>query len=180
MSDRVGDMVRDPYKALGVSRDASEEEIRKAYRGLARRHHPDANPQDSQAEERFKELQRAYEVLKEAGKRSECGRRNRGPSREARAKSRPARTSRGEFRVDLADLFSSNRFQGRQTFGKEEMFRALKLLGMEGLASRVRVGTVAVEIDFGPRHFSGAKSGEGSSIRLFPDEIRKPSKPPKW
>ena len=54
---------RDYYEVLGVSRDASEAEIKKAYRRLARDHHPDVNAHDSGAEERFKELTEAYEVL---------------------------------------------------------------------------------------------------------------------
>jgi molecular chaperone DnaJ len=54
---------RDYYEVLGLSRGASETEIKKAYRRLARDHHPDANPDDPGAEERFKELTEAYEVL---------------------------------------------------------------------------------------------------------------------
>ncbi|MBD0357780.1 MAG: molecular chaperone DnaJ [Rubrobacter sp.] len=54
---------RDYYEVLGLPREASEGEIKKAYRRLARDHHPDANPDDSGAEERFKELTEAYEVL---------------------------------------------------------------------------------------------------------------------
>ena len=54
---------RDYYEVLGLSREVSETEIKKAYRRLAREHHPDANPDDPGAEERFKELTEAYEVL---------------------------------------------------------------------------------------------------------------------
>lgn len=54
---------RDYYEVLGLPREASEQEIKKAYRRLARDHHPDANPDDHGAEERFKELTEAYEVL---------------------------------------------------------------------------------------------------------------------
>ena len=62
---------KDPYKALGLSREASQEDIRKAHRKLVRKYHPDANSQDPRAEERFKEVQRAYEVLSDEKKRRE-------------------------------------------------------------------------------------------------------------
>ncbi len=61
---------RDFYGVVGVSRDASPEEIKKAYRKLARELHPDRNPDDKQAEERFKELSAAYTVLSDEEKRS--------------------------------------------------------------------------------------------------------------
>jgi molecular chaperone DnaJ len=59
----------DFYDTLGVKKGASEEEVKKAYRKLARKYHPDANPDDSGAEERFKEIQEAYSVLSEPEKR---------------------------------------------------------------------------------------------------------------
>ncbi|RLI67673.1 molecular chaperone DnaJ, partial [Candidatus Heimdallarchaeota archaeon] len=54
---------RDPYEVLGVSRNATADEIKKAYRKLARKYHPDANPGDNQAAERFKEVSEAYSIL---------------------------------------------------------------------------------------------------------------------
>jgi molecular chaperone DnaJ len=60
---------RDYYEVLGVARDASPEEIKRAYRKLAQQHHPDKNAGDPSAEERFKEISEAYEVLSSADKR---------------------------------------------------------------------------------------------------------------
>lgn len=63
-------MQRDPYEVLGVSRDASAEEIKRAYRRLAHRYHPDRNPGDRESEERFKEVKAAYELLSDPERRS--------------------------------------------------------------------------------------------------------------
>ena len=63
--------VKDYYQVLGVSEKATDEEIKKAYRKLAREHHPDKNPDAPEAEERFKEVQEAYDVLSDKQKRKE-------------------------------------------------------------------------------------------------------------
>lgn len=61
---------RDYYEVLGVQRGASEDEIKKAYRGLAKKYHPDLNPGDKEAEAKFKEVNEAYEVLSDQDKRA--------------------------------------------------------------------------------------------------------------
>ena len=63
-------MERNPYEVLGVAQDASDEEIKKAYRKLALEHHPDKNPDDAASEARFKEAAAAYELLSDPGKRA--------------------------------------------------------------------------------------------------------------
>jgi DnaJ-class molecular chaperone len=61
--------VRDPYDTLGVPRNASPEAIKKAYRKLARQHHPDSSPDNPKSEDRFKDLATAYDILSDAKKR---------------------------------------------------------------------------------------------------------------
>lgn len=96
--------MEDLYATLGVSRTASTEEIRKAYRTLARKHHPDANPGDAKAEERFKEISHAHDVLSGEESRREydvslaMGRR--------RPPGAGAPGGAGETFGDFADMFS--------------------------------------------------------------------------
>ena len=61
--------IEDYYQVLNVKRDASLDEIKKAYRKMARKYHPDVNPGDKQSEERFKKISQAYDVLSDPKKR---------------------------------------------------------------------------------------------------------------
>ncbi len=95
-------MAGDHYQVLGVGRGASAEEIKKAYRKLAREYHPDRNPDDPKAEERFKEVQGAYDVLSDPQKREEydAGGRFGGFGR-------AAGEAAGGFGADFGDIFST-------------------------------------------------------------------------
>jgi molecular chaperone DnaJ len=106
----------DYYDTLGVKKGASEEEIKKAYRKLARKWHPDANPGDSQAEERFKEIQEAYSVLSDADKRRQYdsgGMFGGGPGGGFRFDPSAFRGGMGSFGDIISDLFSGARSTGR-------------------------------------------------------------------
>jgi molecular chaperone DnaJ len=93
---------KDFYKALGVPKDAATADIKKAYRKLARKYHPDANKGDAKSEERFKEISEAYAVLSDDTKRKEYD--------EARTLfgTGATRTAGGGFNFDLGDLFGGH------------------------------------------------------------------------
>src|SRR5215207_2321602 len=102
----------DPYRALGVDKKASEEELKKAYRKLVRQYHPDKNPGDDVAEARFKEVQSAYDVLSDPEKRKQYdryGERNGRPGQGA-----GPGFDVGDFDLgDLGDLFGGMFGRGR-------------------------------------------------------------------
>jgi len=66
-------MTQDPYKVLGVSRDATDEQIKQAYRRLAKQYHPDRNPGDQEAARKMQQINDAYEQIKNPGSRSSYG-----------------------------------------------------------------------------------------------------------
>ena len=113
-------MARDYYETLGLKRNASQKEIKQAFRRLARKHHPDVNPGDKAAEERFKEINRAHEVLSDADKRAKYDRYGaQWEQAEAFEKARAAYGSSGGgssapggFHFDLGDLVRGQRGGG--------------------------------------------------------------------
>jgi molecular chaperone DnaJ len=138
------------YKILGVSKEASQEEIRRSYRKLARKHHPDANRDDPKAEERFKEIQHAYEILSDPEKRREY---DEGPrtffgAQGAAGRGGPGGARPGDF-SDLSDLFGGfGDIFGRSTRTREASRRGEDVtvavnLGfkdaLEGVTTRVSV-----------------------------------------
>ncbi|MEU5837569.1 molecular chaperone DnaJ [Streptomyces diacarni] len=107
---------KDYYKVLGVPKDATEAEIKKAYRKLARENHPDANAGDPKAEERFKDASEAYDVLGDPKRRKEYDEARTlfgsGGFRPGGAGGAAGQGGAGSFNFDLGDLFGGGQGQG--------------------------------------------------------------------
>ena len=102
---------KDYYKALGVSKGASAEEIKKSYRKLARKYHPDANKGDAASEERFKEISEAYNVLSDTKRRAEY---DEARSLFGAGRARTPGGAGGQYGTfDLGDIFGSTGSGGR-------------------------------------------------------------------
>ncbi|HXR59263.1 MAG TPA: molecular chaperone DnaJ [Burkholderiales bacterium] len=154
---------RDYYEVLGVNRDASEEDIKKAYRKLAMKWHPDRNPENPKAEERFKEAKEAYEILTDAPKRQaydQFGHAGVDPSAAAGA-------GAGFGGAGFGDIFSDifGEIFGGARGGRSNVFRGADLrynleIDLEqaahGFETKIRIPTLA-ECD--TCHGSGAKPG---------------------
>lgn len=148
---------KDYYKALGVSKGASAEEIKKSYRKLARKYHPDANKGDSASEERFKEISEAYNVLSDTKRRAEY---DEARSLFGTGAARMPGGAGGQFGTfDLGDIFGSTGSGGRLGDLLGGMFG-----GRSTTQQRPRRGTdVETEASLS---FSDAIDGATVSLRL--------------
>jgi molecular chaperone DnaJ len=158
---------RDFYEVLGVSKSASEEEIKKAYRELARKWHPDRNPDDADAEERFKEVQHAYDTLSDPEKRKQY---DAGGIFGFGGPGGRGFPGGGGFTSDLGDIFSSFFGRGRAQGPRPQRGRDLEAevslsfdQAMHGSQITVAVPTTGPCSTCGG---SGAKPG--TSPRLCP------------
>jgi molecular chaperone DnaJ len=109
---------KDYYSVLGLKRGSSETEIKKAFRTLARKYHPDVNPGDKEAEAKFKEVAEAYEVLGDPKKRAEYDRMGDQAFREFYAGRREERAGYGGYRSSFRDMDFSDLFG--DLFGERE------------------------------------------------------------
>jgi molecular chaperone DnaJ len=166
---------KDLYSALGVAKGASAEEIKKAYRKLARECHPDKNPGDPAAEERFKEVQHAYDVLSDAEKRKAY---DRYGSPDGRRGFDPRRGGfEGDFNVgdlgDLGDLFGGifGRGRGAQQRSRAERGPDLEVqvnLSFEDSLKGIET-KIPVEVETACRDCGGSGAKPGTSPKVCPE-----------
>lgn len=148
-------MADDYYKVLGVSKTATADEIRKAYRKLARANHPDANPNDAKAAEKFKEIQEAYDVLNDDKKRQQYDQfgpdfmhMQGGPGPGAGPGGFSGFGGGGASQVDLEELFGQGGIDFGQFFGGGGAGTSGARRTRRGAASRGEDVRATVEVSF--------------------------------
>jgi DnaJ-class molecular chaperone len=183
--------IKDPYRMLDVARAATDDDIRKAYRQLARKHHPDANPDDPHAEERFKEIQQAYETLSNPKRRLAYDEGYR-PSPQRRAASPRVATGGGprgrtSGPVDLSGLL---RKSGSVSGGQreinwqfrvediEDVARISKILGVD-LTRLVKLAGKDVRMKASASFENGGATSRNAAADGMGRKPRKPPIPPK-
>ncbi|MDQ2940131.1 MAG: molecular chaperone DnaJ [Actinomycetota bacterium] len=157
-------MAEDFYKVLGVSRDASAEEIKKAYRKLARENHPDRNPDDPKAEDRFKSIQQAYDTLSDPEKRKQY---DAGGMFSGFGGARPGGPAGGGFTSDIGDIFSTifgrGRAESRSVRGTD--LETQVRLSFDQAVNGTQISVSVPKLDRCPTcRGSGAKPGSNPSV----------------
>ena len=152
---------RDYYQVLDVARTASEADIKKAYRRLAMKYHPDRNPDDAEATEKFKEVKEAYEVLTDAQKRAIYDQHGHAGLDGARAGGGAGFDPRDAFGDIFGDVFGDIFGVGRR--GRSQVFRGADLRYELELTLEQAVFGGTVNIDFATMVECGECSGSGSA-----------------
>jgi molecular chaperone DnaJ len=153
---------KDYYEVLGLNRDASEEDIKKAYRKLAMKHHPDRNPDNPNAEEHFKEAKEAYEVLSDGQKRAAYDQHGHAAFESGGMGGGPfgAGAQGFDFSDIFGDIFGGGRGGGRSSVQRGADLRYNLEITLEqaarGTETQIRVPTMA---ECETCHGSGAKPG---------------------
>jgi molecular chaperone DnaJ len=163
---------KDLYEILGVARNASEADIKKAYRRLAMKHHPDRNPGDKSAEAQFKEIQQAYDILSDAQKRAaydQFGHAGVDPSAAAGAGGFYGAGAGGASFADIfgdvfGDIFGAGRGRGTHAYRGADLRYSLELAledAVKGTEVRIRVPSLET---CDTCKGSGAKPGTQPSV----------------
>ena len=172
-------MATNLYETLGVPKNASSDEIKKAYRKLARQYHPDRNPGDSSAEERFKEVQNAYDVLSDAEKRKQydtygsANGRAAGPGFDPRDFNFAGNVNVGDL-GDLGDLFGGLFGGGRGRGRRQERgqrgadLEAQVNLSFEDSLRGVET-RIPVEVETACRECNGSGARPGTAPVMCPE-----------
>jgi DnaJ-class molecular chaperone len=153
----------DPYKTLGVSKDAPQDEIRKAYRKLAKENHPDLNPGNAEAEKRFKEISAAYDIVGDEAKRKRFD----AGEIDDQGTERPERKYYREYaEADPNFRYSRSSGGGEQDFGDmddifADLFRGRRAGGGEGL--RIPGADVRYTL---PVEFLEAANGASKTVHM--------------
>lgn len=183
--------IKDPYGLLGVPRGATDEDIRKAYRRLARKHHPDANPNAPHAEERFKEIQQAHEILSNPKKRRAYDESSRPSPQRSTGSPRVATSGRPRERttgsVDLSGLLGKfgSSSGGRKEVNwqlrvedTEDIARISKILGVD-LARLAKLAGKDVRMKASASFENGGATSRNAAADGMGRKPRKPPIPPK-
>jgi len=170
----VATAAKDLYAALGVPKGASADEIKKAYRKLARQHHPDKNPGDGAAEERFKEIQTAYDVLSDPEKRKAYDRFGSADGKPGFDPRGGGFNFEGDFNAgDLGDLFGGIFGRGRgaqQQRSRAERGADLEVhvnLSFEDSLRGIET-KIPVDVETACRECGGSGAKPGTSPKVCP------------
>jgi molecular chaperone DnaJ len=162
----------DLYKVLEVSKEDSQDEIRRSYRRLARKYHPDANPGDKKAEDRFKEIQHAYEILSKPEKRREY---DEGPRTFfGTGQGQPGGSGFGDFSDllggfgNLGDIFGRATTTTQRSQAKGEDITVNVRLSFKNALNGVST-RVAVPVEEACGECGGTGAAPGTALRTCPD-----------